>query len=183
MTEDEMWKAVSQNDISYDGLFFYAVKSTKIYCKPSCKSKMPKRENVCYFKTSEEARIAGFRSCKRCKSNILDYQPIKEIANKAKKLLDDMWNTKLELDKEFCNIGITKHRLNEIFKAEYGITLFGYINNLRLEEAKMLLNKTNDEIIDIAYRTGFDSLSSFYRFFKNRTGLSPAIYRKGVGNE
>ena len=175
-----MWRAVSENDMSYDGVFFYAVKTTKIYCRPSCKSKIPKRENVYYFSNSEEARTAGFRSCKRCRSDLLDYQPIKEIAEKAKKLIDDMWSEKLELDKEFLSIGVTQHRMIEIFKDEYGITLFEYMNDLRLEEAKRLLNKTNDEIIDIAYAIGFSSLSSFYRFFKNGTGLSPAIYRKGL---
>ncbi|MPN21176.1 Melibiose operon regulatory protein [bioreactor metagenome] len=66
----------------------------------------------------------------------------------------------------------------EIFKDEYGVTLSEYVGNLRLEEAKRLLSDTNDEIIDIAYSIGFGGLSSFYRFFKNSTGLSPAAYRK-----
>lgn len=56
MTEQEMWEAVIQNDSSYDGVFFYAVKTTGIYCRPSCKSKPPKRGNICFFQTAQEAR-------------------------------------------------------------------------------------------------------------------------------
>ena len=80
MTEQEMWEAVQRSDASYDGLFFYAVKTTGIFCRPSCKSKPPKRENLCYFASGEEARAAGFRPCKRCRSDLLEYQPMREIA-------------------------------------------------------------------------------------------------------
>ena len=59
MTEQEMWEAVQWSDASYDGLFFYAVKITGIFCRPSCKSKSPRRENLCYFASGEEARAAG----------------------------------------------------------------------------------------------------------------------------
>lgn len=89
MTREDMWKAVADNDAAYDGIFFYAVKSTGIYCRPSCKSKRPKQENVCFFDTAAQAKAAGFRPCKRCRSDLPDYQPGREIAVKAKQLLDD----------------------------------------------------------------------------------------------
>ena len=173
-----MWKAVSENDDAYDGIFFYAVKSTEIYCRPSCKSKLPKRDNVGFFDTSIEAQVAGFRPCKRCRSDLCDYQPIKEIAQKVKKLIDEMWNEKHILDKQLENIGISNRRIVDIFKEEYGITLTEYIANLRLEEVKFLLKTTDDAIIDIAYSVGFGGLSSFYSFFKKRVGISPMVYRR-----
>ncbi|MCR1900094.1 helix-turn-helix domain-containing protein [Irregularibacter muris] len=178
MTKEEMWKATFENDASYDGIFFYAVKSTGIYCRPSCKSKIPKRENVCFFGTSEQARKAGFRPCKRCRSDLLDYQPMKEIAEKAKQLLEDSYNKSCDLNLEMQKIGVSYRRMAEIFKDEYGVTLSEYVANLRLVEAKRMLSDTEDEIIDIAYSVGFSGLSSFYRFFKNGTGLPPAAYRK-----
>lgn len=178
MIEEEMWKAVSENDVAYDGIFFYAVKSTGIYCRPSCKSKRPKRENVRFFDTAEQAKAAGFRPCKRCRSDLLDYQPIKEIAEKAKRLLDDYFQKNQELNQELRHLGISQRRMVEIFKDEYGVTLSEYVGNLRLTEAKRLLSDTNDEIVNIAYSVGFSGLSSFYRFFKTGTGLSPAAYRK-----
>jgi AraC family transcriptional regulator of adaptative response / methylphosphotriester-DNA alkyltransferase methyltransferase len=178
MTQEEMWKAVTENDASYDGIFFYAVKSTGIYCRPSCKSKLPIRKNVCFFDTAQQARSEGFRPCKRCRSDLLDYQPIKEIAEKAKQLLDDSFRKRCKLNQELRHLGVSQHRMSEIFKDEYGVTLSEYVGNLRLQEAKRLLSDTDTDIIDIAYSVGFGGLSSFYRFFKNSTGLSPAVYRK-----
>lgn len=178
MTQEEMWKAVIENDESYDGIFFYAVKSTGIYCRPSCKSKIPRHENVCFFDTAEQARAAGFRPCKRCRSDLSDYQPIREIAEKTKKLLDDSFCERYGLNQELRQLGVSQRRMVEIFKEEYGVTPSEYVGNLRLAEAKRLLESTGNEIIDIAHSAGFGGLSSFYRFFKNRTGLSPAAYRK-----
>ncbi|MEY8353527.1 Ada metal-binding domain-containing protein [Lachnospiraceae bacterium 54-53] len=178
MTEEEMWRAVSENDPSYDGIFFYAVRSTGIYCRPSCRSKTPGRDKVCFFDTGKQAAEAGFRPCKRCRSDLLDYRPIKEIAGKAKELLDQSFHKRMELDRELRELGISRHRMAEIFKEEYGLKLSEYTGGLRLSEAKRLLAGSDDPIIDIAYSTGFNGLSSFYRFFKNGTGMPPARYRK-----
>lgn len=178
MTENEMYEAVINNDESYDGLFFYAVKSTGIYCRPSCKSKTPKRNNVCFFDKAEDAIKAGFRPCKRCRSDLLDYKPMKDIAHQVKDMIDRMFDEKVSLNNELRQIGVSERRLVDIFKDEYGVTPKSYVNSLRLKEAKRLLTKTNDEIIDIAYSIGFGSLSAFYRFFKEETGFTPRAYRK-----
>lgn len=178
MTQEEMWNAVLEKDAAYDGIFFYGVKSTGIYCRPSCKSKKPKQVNMTYYDTGEQARAAGFRPCKRCRSDLFEYEPIREIAQKAKRLLEDSFQKRWELNRELEQLGLSQHRMAEIFKAEYGVTLYEYTCELRLKEAKRLLADSDKDIIDIAYSTGFNSLSSFYRFFKNRAGAAPAIYRK-----
>jgi len=170
MTEQEMWDAVQSSDESYDGLFFYAVKTTGIFCRPSCKSKPPKRENLCYFISAEEARAAGFRPCKRCRSDLLEYQPMREIATEIKARLDRA----APLD----DVGLTQRRLTDIFKQEYGITPKEYANALRLREAQKLLSQTSEKIIDVAYHAGFSSLAAFNRFFKQQTGQTPTEYRK-----
>ncbi|BCJ97663.1 Ada metal-binding domain-containing protein [Anaerocolumna chitinilytica] len=176
--QDDMWRAVYESDPSYDGIFFYAVKSTGIYCRPSCKSKVPKRENICYFDTAEQAKEAGFRPCKRCRSDLFDYQPMKEIAEKVRLLLEDSYTKRSKTSQELKEIGLSKHRVGEIFKNEYGITLSEYTDRLRLEKAKDLLSCTGEDIVDIAYSVGFGGMSSFYRFFKKETGQSPAAFRK-----
>ena len=178
MTQEEMWKAVTQNDAACDGVFFYAVGSTGIYCRPSCKSKLPKRENVRFFDTAQEAQAAGFHPCKRCRSDLAAYEPARETAQKAKRLLDELFCTQCNLNAELRHLGLSPRRMAEIFREEYGVTPSEYANNLRLDEAKRLLVQSDDRIIDIAYAIGFGGLSSFYRFFKNGTGLSPAAYRK-----
>ena len=170
MTKPEMWEAVQRSDASYDGLFFYAVKTTGIFCRPSCKSKPPKRENLCYFASGEEARAAGFRPCKRCRSDLLEYQPMREIAAEIKARLDKASS----LD----DVGLTPRRMADVFKQEYGVTPKEYADSLRLRTAKEMLAGSPEKVIDVAYQAGFSSLAAFNRFFKQQTGQTPTAYRK-----
>lgn len=183
MTENEMWQAVIKNDDKYDGVFFYAVKTTGIYCRPSCRSKVPKKKNVVYFNDGHIAQQEGFRPCKRCRSDLISYNPAKETAQKVKKLIDDFYSSSKELNNEINELGFSTQQMVEIFKSEYGMTPKNYMDILRIEEAKRLLNQTTDEIIDIAYSVGFNSISTFYRFFKKSTGKSPSAYRKENEND
>jgi len=182
MTEEEMWKAIKENDESCDGIFFYGVKTTGIYCRPSCKSKLPKKENVYFFKTSENARENGFNPCKRCRSDLIKYKPMKEVALEVKQKIEEAYYMQCELAQKFKEVGLTARRLTDIFKDEYGMTPKSYVDSLRLEEAKSLLTNSEEKIIDIAYSIGFASLSAFYSFFKKKVGVTPSDYRKMEGN-
>lgn len=179
MTEEEKWKAVIENDESKDGLFFYCVKSTGIFCRPSCKSKVPRRDNVIFVDSKDEAIGAGFRPCKRCRSDLVTYKPQKSVAEEIRSLTDTYWTNSLEMKQKLRQIGFSEHRLMEIFKEEYGITQMEYLANKKLEYAKKMLLDTDMKIIDLAYDLDFGSLSSFYKFFKTRTGIAPAAFRKG----
>lgn len=170
MDEQEMLKAVQNSDEKYDGLFFYAVKTTGIFCRPSCKSKAPRKENIRYFFSEEEARAAGFRPCKRCRSDLPKYNPILQTAEDIKAKLDE--GVPVE------DIGLTRRRITDIFKQTYGITPKEYSDTLRLNTAKKMLSETQGKIIDIAYQSGFPSLSGFNRFFRQQTGQTPTQYRK-----
>jgi AraC family transcriptional regulator of adaptative response / methylphosphotriester-DNA alkyltransferase methyltransferase len=178
MTGDQKWEAVSRNDEHYDGLFFYGVKSTKIFCRPSCKSKLPLRKNVVFFDNMRQAEQAGHRPCKRCRPDLLKYQPIKETADKIKLLLDNCFSQQKLLSKKLGQLGVTYRRAIHIFKEYYGVTPKKYYDNLRLEESRKKLINTNDTIIDIAYDAGFQSLSAFYAFFHKNMNASPSKYRK-----
>ncbi len=182
MTFDEKYDIIKNNDEDYDLIFYYAVKSTGIYCKPSCKSKLPNKENVEFFYNIEEVLKKGYRPCKRCRSDLLEYKPMKEIANKVKTKIDNMFMEYEALNKEFSKIGLSKKRLVEIFKEEYKMTPSEYINKLRLSYAKKLLLDTDENIVDIAYAVGFGSISAFYKFFKVETNSTPALYRKEKGD-
>lgn len=178
MTEQEMWEVVIQNDSSYDGVFFYAVKTTGIYCRPSCRSKPPKRGNICFFQTAQEARDAGFRPCKRCRSDLLDYHPMREIAEMVKEKIDHAFAEQEKFNQGLTEIGLSSRRAVDVFKAEYGMTPKAYSDSLRLKEAQRLLLDTDTKVIDIAYQVGFGSLAAFYSFFKKETGKTPSGYRK-----
>ena len=178
MTEQEMWDAVIQNDASYDGVFFYAVKTTGICCRPSCKSKPPRRENVRLFQTLQQARAAGFRPCKRCRSDLLDYHPMRETAEAIKTRIDHAFARQEEFSRELAEIGLSPRRIVDVFKAEYGVTPKAYADLLRVREARRLLANTDASVTDIAYQVGFGSLTAFYSLFKRETGKTPGEYRK-----
>ena len=175
MTREEMWQAVQSSDTAYDGLFFYGVKTTRIFCRPSCRSKPPKRENVCYFGTAAQAQEAGFRPCKRCRSDLLAYQPMREMAEAVKRKMEQAEpGSSVPLDA----MGLTTRRITDIFKQTYGVTPKEYADDLRLDAAKQKLARTTEKVVDIAYEVGFASLSAFNRFFKKETGETPTAYRK-----
>lgn len=81
-------KAIIENDKSFNGCFFYAVKSTGVFCRSSCKSRLPLRKNVDFFNTTDKAVKAGYSSCKRCHPDLAGYNPVFEIADKLKSIID-----------------------------------------------------------------------------------------------
>lgn len=178
MTDQARWEAVKTCNAAYDGIFFYAVKSTGIFCRPSCRSKQPKRENICFFDTAEQAQKAGFRPCKRCRSDLLAYQPMREIAEQVKQRLEQAAASQDISSNLLDGMGLTTRRLTDIFRQEYGMTPKEYADSLRLQTAKQCLSQSEDKIIDIAYSVGFSSLSAFNRFFKEHTHQTPTQYRR-----
>ncbi|OOM70587.1 bifunctional transcriptional activator/DNA repair enzyme Ada [Clostridium puniceum] len=178
MTEEEMWEVVSNNDKDYDGKFFYAVKTTGIYCHPSCNSKSPLRKNILFYQTAEEAEEAGYRPCKRCCPNLVDYQPIFELTNKIKETIDDFYTERRKLSEELRKLGISQSWMIQLFKEQYNLTPGEYADNLRIEAAKSKIKENNLPIIEIAYSLDFDSVSAFYTFFQKHIGTSPGVYRK-----
>ncbi len=176
-SNDEMWKAVVDCNKDYDGKFYYSVKTVGGYCRPSCKSRTPLRKNVVYFETQEDAEKAGFRPCKRCRPDLLDYAPMRELAQQTKVLIDDYYNERDRLAAEMKKLGISPNHLAVIFKQQYGVAPSQYLNKTRADYAKKMLAETDISITDIAGEIGFDTLPSFYRFFKTQTGITPKEYR------
>ena len=170
MTDRQRWQAVLDNDRRYDGAFFYGVASTGIFCRPSCPSRPPRRDRVRFFPTADAALAAGFRPCKRCRSDLLEYQPMREIAAEIRARLDKA----VPLD----DVGLAQRRMADIFKQEYGVTPKEYADSLRLRAAQKMLAQTREKVIDAAYQAGFSSLAAFNRFFKQQTGQTPTQYRK-----
>lgn len=178
MTEAEMYEAVINNDENYDGLFFYGVRSTGIFCRPSCQSKKPLAENVCFFKTAADAKEAGFRPCKRCRSDLLSYRPMAEIAGLVKNRLENLYKQRSLWSRGLGELGLSRRRVVDVFKTAYGLTPKAYMDELKLQEAKRLLLDTEEQVIDIGAAVGFGSPATFNRFFKEQVGCSPGQYRK-----
>jgi len=180
LTEEEKWKAALECDASYDGSFYYGVKTTGIFCRPSCKSKSPKRENVEFFDTAEQARESGLRPCKRCRPDLLEFYPQRENAEKIKDVYDLYFSDHDRLKEELSKLGLSRSRILQLFQNQYEKTPAEYLNALRVASAKKLLADTSDNILPIALQSGFESLSAFYTQFRRVTGLSPNEYRESL---
>ena len=179
MTSEEKWKAVSTCDYNYDGLFYYAVKTTGIFCRPSCKAKAPLKKNTIFFDNIEDALKDGFRPCKMCRPDLNEtaYEPNKELIERAKKIISNSYNKSLDLKKIAQKLGVSNNHLARLFKYYYGMTISEYIIELRVKEATRLLTHADIEITEVALEAGFKSMSNFYKSFKERTGLTPKEYR------
>lgn len=183
ITDNEKWEAVVKCNKDYDDVFFYGVKTTGIFCRPSCKSKMPKRKNVTFLENREDAIGAGFRPCKRCRPDEEIFNPDIELVEKAKKLL--LFNCGNENDADFVSkqLGVSSNNLRRIFKRICGITLKQYTIKLRIRRSVELLEKSDLSILEIACRSGFNSLSNFYKCFNEEMNQTPNEYRDNVSKK
>ena len=178
LTEKEKWNAVIQRNPEYDGLFFYAAKTTGIFCRPSCKSKDPLDKNAIFFDTAKQAVENGFRPCKRCRPDLLDFKPDKDLAGQIKQVMDSFYTDRDRLSAELKNLSVCHNHMIRIFRAEYHMTPLSYVNSLRVKRAQVLLATTKKTVLDIAHSCEFGSLSSFYNCFKKQIGMSPNSFRK-----
>jgi AraC family transcriptional regulator of adaptative response / methylphosphotriester-DNA alkyltransferase methyltransferase len=173
----ERWQAIVDNDVSYNNQFFYAVKTTGIFCKPSCKSRVPKKENVRIFQNAEQALNANFRPCKRCKptnEKLPDSEWVALIIN----YIDKNFTEKLTLETLADIAHGSPYHLHRTFKKIKGITPVEYIQEVRLNTAKEYLIQTNKAIADISICVGMHNTPYFITLFKKKTGHTPAQYRQ-----
>ncbi len=182
LTDNEKWKAVIECDSEYDGQFFYGIKTTGIVCKPSCKSKKPKKDNVVFFDKIEDAYDYGLRSCKRCRPEIAGFKPMEDIIIKAKRIYDNYYFDRDKLAIKIGELGISQNHFIHLFRQQYNMTPVEYLNTLRIEKAKELLVGNKENILSIALKCGFGSLSTFYETFKKQVGTTPNKYRKTKAN-
>lgn len=177
MINDEQWQAIIQNDSSSDDYFFYAVKTTGIFCRPSCKSKVPNRENVCIYQNAKQALSAGFRSCKRCKPTG-ERLPDKEWVSVITKYIDNNYYEPIQLEilADVCH-GSPYH-LQRTFKKVLGITPVEYVQQVRITEAKEQLIHSERTISNIAMKVGIPNTPYFITLFKKKTGYTPREFRQ-----
>lgn len=176
MMTNEKWQAIINNDAAYNNQFFYAVKTTGIFCKPSCKSRVPKKENVRIFLNAEQALDANFRPCKRCKPTN-EKLPDSEWVTLITKYIDKNFTEKLTLETLADIAHGSPYHLHRTFKKIKGITPVEYIQQVRINAAKEYLIETNKAIADISICIGMSNTPYFITLFKKKTGYTPAQYR------
>lgn len=181
-TEEQRWSAVVSRDPAADGEFVYAVTTTKIYCRPSCPSRRPGRQNVTFFATADEASANGFRACKRCRP--LQQSPDEAMTAKVVKVCEmlDESAPLLSLTELAAQVGISPHHLQRTFKAIVGLSPKVYGTAQRLRRTHRALAGANN-VTSAIYDAGFNSSSRFYAAAPDALGMSPKSFRNGGINE
>lgn len=174
---DKNWQAITNNDASYNNQFIYAVKTTGIFCKPSCKSRVPKKENVRIFQNAEQALQANFRPCKRCKPTN-EKLPDSEWITLITEYIDKNFIEKLTLETLADIAHGSPYHLHRTFKKITGITPVEYIQQVRLNAAKEYLIQTNKANADISISVGMPNTPYFITLFRKKIGHTPAQYRE-----
>ncbi|WP_249641499.1 MULTISPECIES: bifunctional transcriptional activator/DNA repair enzyme AdaA [unclassified Enterococcus] len=177
MITDSEWQALKTNDAAYDNLFRYAVKTTKIFCRPSCPSRIPKRENVEIYYDLNEPEKRGFRPCKRC-------QPTGKIVN------DELWVEEIEailrqnyqMNLSLKELAFLAHGsesyLRHVFKKITGQTPQQRLQAIRMAHARRELLNTRKTITVIAKDIGLPNVSYFIKKFKAYYGQTPKRFRQ-----
>nr|MBA3469402.1 helix-turn-helix domain-containing protein [Herpetosiphonaceae bacterium] len=179
MNEQTYWQAVLEHNREYDGAFVYAVRSTGIYCRPSCPSRRPGREQVQFFGQPTSAEAAGFRACQRCHPQ-LERPPEAQLAliEQLCRRLDDPElpaPTLAELAEQF---NLSPFHLQRTFRRIVGVTPRQYAAARRLERLKATL-ATEETVTEALYDAGYASSSSLYEHTQAQLGMTPGRYRQG----
>ncbi|WP_195571447.1 bifunctional transcriptional activator/DNA repair enzyme AdaA [Paenibacillus sp. 1001270B_150601_E10] len=173
---DLWWQAIVSNDAAFDGQFFYGVLSTHIFCRPSCKSRPPKKEHVLIFNNADEAMDASFRPCKRCKPTGTRL-PEQEWIDTVKAYIEEHHASTLSLQTLGDISHSSPYHLHRTFKKLIGMTPNEYVQLVRIDHAKKQLAESEKTIADIGAEVGLDNPTYFATLFKKQTGMSPSEYR------
>ena len=176
---DTAWAAFMRRDRRWDGSVIGAVKTTGIYCKPSCPAKRPKRENVEFFATGEEALAAGYRPCMRCKPDEVGRD--REAVANAVKLIEAAEDAP-SLSELADAVGYAPHHFQRIFTRDLGVSPAGYWRGLRAKRAADALAET-EQVTEAIYEAGYSGPSRFYADAKERLGMTPSAWRDGGRGE
>ena len=179
LADDPRWNAVVARDAARDGEFVFAVSSTGVYCRPSCAARRPRRENVQFFVSTEQAEQAGYRACLRCRpksfSGNTESDGVKAICRFIEQHLDEPL-TLDRLGKEFHQ---SPFHLQRRFKAVLGITPREYADSCRLRLLKRNL-QAGDSVTRAMYDAGYGSSSRLYEKTASQLGMTPDKYRRGA---
>ena len=179
MNPEKQWQMVLARDSSSDGKFVYAVRSTGIFCRPTCPSRRPRRKLVEFFATAAQAERAGYRACKRCRPDGPNPQVTKIQA--ACRLIDENIDVTLTLSAIGNKVGLSPFYLQRLFKRLLGVTPQQYQHARRAGEFKSALER-GGRITDAIYEAGYGSSSRLYEKAQARLGMTPSAYqRKGEG--
>jgi AraC family transcriptional regulator of adaptative response / DNA-3-methyladenine glycosylase II len=179
---DSCYRALATHDARFDGRFFVGVRTTRIYCRPVCTVRLPRRENCRFFRSAAAAEVAGFRPCMRCRPELAPglarVDASAQFAKAAVAMIEDGALADTNVEALAKRIGITSRHLRRVFEAEFGVTPIEYAQTQRLLLAKRLLTDTSLPVVDVALASGFRSVRRFNALIRERYRMAPSRLRR-----
>lgn len=178
-SDGQRWKALLHREQRAEGAFLYAVKSTGVYCRPTCPSRLPKRDNVVFFTSSSAAEAAGFRPCKRCSPRDPSAREhhMKAIVQACKLIEESEEHPRLQ--NLAAAVGMSSSNFHRLFKEIVGVTPKDYAATVRMVRLRTGLTQ-GSSITQTIYDAGFSSTSRFYERSRGMLGMTPSRYKKGA---
>lgn len=173
-SKQEMERAFFARDASYDGVFYVGVRTTRIYCVPSCAAKKPRADNTHYFASSAEAVAAGYRPCLRCRPERNAMLPPEWIGSLLARIDDDpaaRWS-----DRELTALGLPPARVRRFFRDRFGMTFHAYCRARRMAGALHEI-RVGADLDEVVFDTGYESHSGFRSAFAKAIGETPGRSR------
>ena len=176
--ESRYWEAVTGRETAMDGVVYYGVISTGVYCRPSCASRKPKRENVLFFSRREEAEQAGFRACLRCRPERAPGNPRLEMVREVCRYLEAHPDEPVTLARLARQLGFSPFHIQRTFKAVLGVSPRAWAESRKLQQFKRGV-KSGATVTQALYDAGYGSPSRLYERSSSQLGMTPAAYRRG----
>lgn len=178
---DACYRAFAAHDARFDGRFYVGVRSTRIYCRPVCVVRAPRREQCRFFPSAAAAEAAGFRPCLRCRPELAPgcaaVDAGRRLAHAAVALIDDGWLDGRSIAALAVRLGISDRHLRRVFDAEFGVAPVAYAQTQRLLLAKRLLTDTALPVTEVAYASGFASVRRMNALVRERYRMPPTRLR------
>ena len=179
LDDDACWEIALSRDTSFDGVFVTCVRTTGVYCRPSCPARTPKRENVIFLDRNEAAVAAGFRACKRCRPDDLDHlDGAPDLVSRACEEIEHE-DGAIPLAALAERLDTTPGALNTAFRRILNLTVQQYVDAHRVERLKDGL-RDGQPVTRAMYDAGYSSSSRLYENAGSRLGMSPGDYRRGA---
>jgi AraC family transcriptional regulator of adaptative response/methylated-DNA-[protein]-cysteine methyltransferase len=176
--DEDRWAAVQRRDRGADGSFYYSVRTTGIYCRPSCPARLARRENVRFHRSCEEAEKAGFRPCKRCRPDEVGLAARRAAAVAKACRLIETTEEMLDLDALAESAGMSRFHFHRVFKSVTGVTPKAYAAAHRAQRLRKGLPRSRS-VTEAIYGAGFNSSGRFYETSSQVLGMTPTRFRSG----
>jgi AraC family transcriptional regulator of adaptative response / DNA-3-methyladenine glycosylase II len=187
LNPDQCYHAVLTRDARFDGRFFVAVKTTRIYCRPICRVKTPMRKNCRFFSHAAAAEVSGYRPCKRCRPELAPGNSSMEVGSQLARATANQINQDFLADHSLAEladrVGVGDRQMRRVFRGEFGVSPVEFWQTRRLLLAKQLLTDSSMPVTSVALASGFQSVRRFNTLLKQRYRMTPTDLRKARGKK